>query len=104
MVLIYGPDDGIGFSDQPGPARSAPMAHLLLIDDDLALTPKQVHQAFPGPAHTVAVASTGAEGVARIFAPVRQTSFCSICACPTSPAWTSTGKSARSTGASRSSS
>ena len=30
---IYGPDDGIGFSDEPGPAKSAPtMAQLLLID------------------------------------------------------------------------
>jgi two-component system nitrogen regulation response regulator GlnG len=44
------------------------MAHLLLIDDDLALTPKQVHQAFPGPAHTVAVASTGAAGIEHIRA------------------------------------
>jgi two-component system nitrogen regulation response regulator GlnG len=39
------------------------MAHLLLIDDDKALTPEQVRQAFPAPAHTVAVAGTGAEGV-----------------------------------------
>src|SRR5262245_39423199 len=39
------------------------MAHLLLIDDDPALTPEQVRQAFPAPAHTVAVACTGAEGI-----------------------------------------
>jgi len=34
------------------------MAHLLLIDDDLALTPEQVRQAFSASAHTVAVACT----------------------------------------------
>jgi two-component system nitrogen regulation response regulator GlnG len=39
------------------------MAQLLLIDDDLALTPEQVRQAFPAPAHTIAVACTGAEGL-----------------------------------------
>src|ERR1700688_1974028 len=39
------------------------MAQLLLIDDDLALTPEQVRRAFPAPAHTVAVACTGTEGV-----------------------------------------
>src|SRR4051812_26136051 len=44
------------------------MAHLLLIDDDLALTPEQVHQAFPSPAHTVAVACTGAEGLGHVSA------------------------------------
>src|SRR5258705_10361537 len=38
------------------------MAQLLLIDDDMALTPEQVRQAFPAPAPTVAVACTGAEG------------------------------------------
>src|SRR4051794_18368464 len=44
------------------------MAHLLLIDDDLALTPEQVRQAFPAPAHTVAVAGTGAAGLEHVRA------------------------------------
>src|SRR4051794_13910166 len=44
------------------------MAHLLLIDDDLALTPEQVRQAFPAPAHTVAVACTGAAGLEHVRA------------------------------------
>ena len=38
------------------------MAHLLLIDDDPALMPKQMRQAFPAPDHRVEVARTGAEG------------------------------------------
>jgi DNA-binding NtrC family response regulator len=42
------------------------MAHLLLIDDDQALIPKQVRQAFPAPAHRVEVACTGAEGLERV--------------------------------------
>src|SRR6266567_8020352 len=44
------------------------MAHVLLIDDDLSLTPDQVHRAFPAPAHTVAVACTGAAGLERVCA------------------------------------
>src|SRR5437016_2128973 len=44
------------------------MAHLLLIDDDLALIPEKVRVAFPAPAHTVAVACTGAEGLERVRA------------------------------------
>jgi two-component system nitrogen regulation response regulator GlnG len=44
------------------------MAHLLLIDDDPALTPGQVHQAFPAPVHRVEVAASGAEGLERISA------------------------------------
>jgi two-component system response regulator AtoC len=39
------------------------MAHVLLIDDDPALVPKQVRQAFPAPLNRVEVARTGAEGV-----------------------------------------
>jgi two-component system nitrogen regulation response regulator GlnG len=39
------------------------MAQLLLIDDDPDLPPEQVRRAFPAPAHTVAVACTGAEGL-----------------------------------------
>src|SRR5207244_9095357 len=66
---VYGPDAGIGFSDEPGPAGRAPaMAHLLLIDDDLALIPEQVRRAFPAPAHTVVVACTGAEGLEHVRA------------------------------------
>src|SRR5215813_11867059 len=42
------------------------MAHLLLIDDDPALIPEQVRQAFPAPAHRVEVAASGAEGVERV--------------------------------------
>src|ERR1700676_4979741 len=44
------------------------MAHLLLIDDNPALIPGQVRQAFPPPAHRVEVAGTGAEGLERIGA------------------------------------
>src|SRR6516162_10214507 len=43
------------------------MPHLLLIDDDPALTPGQVRRAFPA-AHRVEVAATGAEGLQRIRA------------------------------------
>src|SRR5436305_224773 len=44
------------------------MAHLLLIDDDPALIPQQVRQAFPAPAHRVRVAGTGPEGPNRVAA------------------------------------
>jgi two-component system nitrogen regulation response regulator GlnG len=44
------------------------MARLLLIDDDPALIPEQVRQAFPAPAHRVEVAGTGAEGLERVRA------------------------------------
>jgi two-component system nitrogen regulation response regulator GlnG len=39
------------------------MAHLLLIDDDPALIPEQVRQAFSGPGDRVKVAGTGAAGL-----------------------------------------
>src|SRR5216684_1864547 len=42
------------------------MAHLLLIDDDPALIPEQVRQAFPAPRYRVEVAGTGAEGLERV--------------------------------------
>src|SRR5882672_12832276 len=44
------------------------MAHLLLIDDDPALVLGKVRQAFPAPAHTIAVASTGGEGLKQVRA------------------------------------
>jgi two-component system nitrogen regulation response regulator GlnG len=44
------------------------MPNLMLIDDDPALIPKQVRQAFPAPSHRVEVASTGANGLARVRA------------------------------------
>ncbi len=39
------------------------MARILLIDDDTALIPEQVRQAFPPPVHEVEVATTAAEGI-----------------------------------------
>src|SRR6516165_4890018 len=39
------------------------MARLLLIDDDPAVIPEQVRQAFPGPRYRVEVAGTGADGI-----------------------------------------
>jgi two-component system response regulator AtoC len=47
-------------------AGSDDMARLLLVDDDPALVPTQVRQAFPAPEHSVQVAHTGAEGLARV--------------------------------------
>src|SRR6266699_3773450 len=44
------------------------MAHLLLIDDDAALIPEQVRQAFPAPRYRVEAAGTGAEGLERVGA------------------------------------
>ena len=43
--------------------REPTMAHVLLIDDDPALIPEQVRQAFAAPRYRVEVAGTGAEGV-----------------------------------------
>lgn len=42
------------------------MAHLLLIDDDVALVPEQVKQAFASPAHRVEIAQTGKAGLAQV--------------------------------------
>jgi two-component system, NtrC family, response regulator AtoC len=44
------------------------MAQLLLIDDDAAIIPRQVRQAFPPPDHQVEIATTGAEGIERVRA------------------------------------
>src|SRR5258708_39778729 len=44
------------------------MAHVLLIDDDQALIPEQVRQAFPASRYRVVVAGTGAEGLGRVRA------------------------------------
>src|SRR6476620_7631744 len=44
------------------------MANVLLIDDDPTIIPEQVRQAFPRPDYRVQVASTGADGLARIQA------------------------------------
>jgi two-component system nitrogen regulation response regulator GlnG len=44
------------------------MAHVLLIDDDPAVIPEQVRQAFPAPRYRVEVAGTGAEGLAHVRA------------------------------------
>jgi two-component system nitrogen regulation response regulator GlnG len=42
------------------------MAHLLLIDDDPAIIPEQVRQAFPAPHHQVEVVGTGDHGLQRV--------------------------------------
>ncbi|WP_437231124.1 sigma-54-dependent transcriptional regulator [Planctomicrobium sp. SH661] len=42
------------------------MPHVLLIDDDEAILPHQLRAIFPEPDHTVEVASTGAEGLAKM--------------------------------------
>jgi two-component system response regulator AtoC len=44
------------------------MAHILLIDDDPALIPKQVRMAFPSPAHRVEVAVSGSKGLGLVRA------------------------------------
>src|SRR5215469_12298043 len=68
-VPLPGPGDGLSFSDRPARGKSEPgMAHLLLIDDDPALLPGQVRQAFPAPTHRVEVAASGAEGLKRVGA------------------------------------
>src|SRR5437870_918717 len=52
----------------PGEGSERCMARLLLIDDDPALIPEQVRQAFPAPRYRVEVAGTGAEGLERVRA------------------------------------
>src|SRR5207244_766074 len=52
----------------PDPRSEPDMAHVLLIDDDPALIPEQVRQAFPAPHYRVEVAATGAEGIERVDA------------------------------------
>ena len=47
------------------------MSHILLIDDDPALIPEQVRQAFPAPANRVELARTGHDGLARSGPPAR---------------------------------
>ena len=42
------------------------MAHLLLIDDDPVLVPKQVRQAFPAPSYRIEVTGTGAAGLEHV--------------------------------------
>jgi nitrogen regulation protein NR(I) len=44
------------------------LAHVLLIDDDPALIPEQVRQAFPAPRSRVEVAETGTKGLERVRA------------------------------------
>ena len=46
------------------------MANILLIDDHPGLLPDQVSHVFPGPAHRVDIAHTGAEGL-QLVADVR---------------------------------
>ena len=65
------------------------MPHLLLIDDDPALVPEQVRQAFPAPRYRVEVASTGAEGVERVRAGTPEVILLDF-AFRTSPGWRST--------------
>jgi DNA-binding NtrC family response regulator len=52
----------------PGAPGEIIMAYLLLIDDDPAVIPKQVRQAFPAPLHKVEVVRTGADGLDRMRA------------------------------------
>src|SRR5262249_53408991 len=51
-----------------GQPSEGAMSDLLLIDDDPGQQVTQVRQAFPAPGHRIAVAHTGAEGVARVRA------------------------------------
>src|SRR6516164_4978287 len=51
-----------------GQPSEGAMSDLLLIDDDPGQLVTQVRQTFPNPGHRIAVARTGAEGVARVHA------------------------------------
>jgi len=44
------------------------MAHVLLIDDDLAFLPEQVRLAFPAPKHRVTAVHTRAIGIEQVRA------------------------------------
>ena len=79
------------------------MAHILLIDDDPALIPKQVRMAFPRPTHRVDVARTCSGGLGLVHAEPPVVILLDL-RLPTGPAWRSTGRWATSTRASRSSS
>jgi DNA-binding NtrC family response regulator len=61
-----GGDNIATLSFTQSPREGWPMSHLLLIDDDPDLIAEQVRYAFPAPAHRVAVARSGADGLARI--------------------------------------
>src|SRR2546430_16220786 len=50
------------------PGAEPIMPHVLLIDDDPAMIPEQVRQAFPAPRYRVEVAETGAKGLERVRA------------------------------------
>src|SRR5581483_7163983 len=52
----------------PLPGSSSSMARLLLIDDDPAVVPEQVRQAFLAPRYRFEVAATGAEALAQVGA------------------------------------
>ena len=64
------------------------MAHLLLIDGDPGLLPKNVRHVFPAPAHRVETAYSGAEGSEHVAAAAPNVVLL-VLRCPTSPAWRS---------------
>jgi two-component system nitrogen regulation response regulator GlnG len=55
-------------AEQSKAEQEPTMAYVLLIDDDPAVIPEQVRQAFPAPRYQVEVAGTGAEGLERVRA------------------------------------
>jgi DNA-binding NtrC family response regulator len=62
------PESRGGLRGIRGHALRNRMAHLLLIDDDLAFLPEQVRQAFPAPTHRVTSVATGALGIEQVRA------------------------------------